>query len=47
MDLPGFRLHRLKGGRDGSWSIRVTGNWRVVFRLEGLHACDVELVDYH
>ena len=47
MDLPGFRLHRLKGDRDGCWSVRVSGNWRVVFRFEGLHACDVELVDYH
>ncbi len=47
MDLPGFRLHPLKGDLDGCWSVRVSGNWRVVFRFEGLHACDVDLVDYH
>ena len=47
MDLPGFRLHPLKGDLDGCWSVRVSGNWRVVFRFEGLHASDVDLVDYH
>lgn len=47
MDLPGFRLHALKGDRSGSWSVRVSGNWRIVFRFEGVHATDVDLVDYH
>ena len=46
--LPGFRLHQLTGGRlAGRWSIRVTANWRVVFRFEGAEAVDVELIDYH
>lgn len=47
MDLPGFRLHPLKGDRTGYWSVRVSHNWRVVFRFEGGHATDVDLVDYH
>ncbi len=47
MDLPGFRLHPLKGDRTGYWSVRVSHNWRVVFRFEGAHATDVDLVDYH
>ena len=47
MDLPGFRLHPLKGDRAGFWAVTVTGNWRVVFRFEGEHASDVDLVDYH
>jgi len=47
MDLPGFRLHRLKGDLANFWSVTVSGNWRVIFRFEGGHASDVDLVDYH
>lgn len=47
MDLPGFRLHRLKGDRKGFWSVTVRANWRVTFRFEGGHAYDVDLTDYH
>ena len=47
MDLPGFRLHPLKGGLAGYWSVGVSGNWRVIFRFEGPHARDVDLIDYH
>ena len=47
MDLPGFRLHPLKGDRAGYWAVDVSGNWRVVFRFEGVHVSDVDLVDYH
>ena len=44
---PGFRLHPLNGNRAGQWSVRVTGNWRVVFRFEDNEAVDVDLIDYH
>lgn len=47
MDVPGFRIHALKGGFTGYWSVRVSGNWRIVFRFEGAHATDIDLVDYH
>lgn len=47
MDLPGYRLHLLKGDLAGFWSVAVSGNWRIVFRFDGGHACDVDLVDYH
>jgi proteic killer suppression protein len=47
MDLPGFRLHSLKGDLAGFWSVTVSGNWRVVFRFEGGQASDVDLIDYH
>ncbi|MFO7481259.1 type II toxin-antitoxin system RelE/ParE family toxin [Oceanibaculum nanhaiense] len=47
MDLPGWRLHMLKGTLEGFWSVTVTGNWRVIFRMEGGDAHDVDLVDYH
>ena len=46
-DAPGFRLHLLKGDRAGQWSVRASGNWRVVFRCEDGEAVDVDLIDYH
>lgn len=47
MDLPGFRLHPLKGDLAGFWSVTLSGNWRVIFRIEGGHAGDVDLIDTH
>lgn len=47
MDLPGLRLHELKGGRKGTWSVTVSGNGRVTFRFEGKDALDVDYEDYH
>ena len=45
---PSFRLHELKGERAGTWSIRVTGNWRITFRIgEPFEPTDVDLEDYH
>jgi len=47
LNLPGFRLHPLKGDLAGYWSITVSANWRIIFRFEGDNATDVDLVDYH
>jgi toxin HigB-1 len=47
MDLPGFRLHPLKGQMKGFWSVTVRANWRVIFRFAEGQAEDVDLVDYH
>lgn len=47
MNLPGYRLHELKGARKGTWSVTVSGNWRLTFRFEGEDARDVDLEDYH
>ena len=47
MNLPGYRLHALKGDLKGFWSVTVRANWRIVFRFEGVDAFDVELTDYH
>jgi toxin HigB-1 len=47
MNLPGFKLHPLKHDLAGFWAVSVSGNWRVIFRFEGEHACDVDLIDYH
>ena len=47
MNVPGFRLHELKGSRKGRWAVTVSGNWRVTFRFEDGSAIDVDDVDYH
>lgn len=47
LDIPGYRLHPLTGNLRGFWSIRVTGNWRIVFRFEDGEVRDVDLIDYH
>lgn len=47
MDLPGYRLHALKGEWLGFYAVTVRANWRVVFRFEQGEASDVDCVDYH
>jgi proteic killer suppression protein len=47
MDLPGLRLHELTGNRNGTWSVTVSGNWRVTFRFEGGDAEVVNYEDFH
>ncbi len=47
INIPGYRLHQLTGNRQGTWSIRVTGNWRITFRFEDGNVYDVDLEDYH
>jgi toxin HigB-1 len=47
MDLPGYRLHGLKGDRAGQWAITVRANWRLVFRFDGTNFFDVDFIDYH
>jgi proteic killer suppression protein len=47
MNLPGYRLHRLRGDREGQWAVSVSGNWRLVFEFEDEGVTNVDLVDYH
>ena len=47
MDLPGLRLHELKGNRRGTWAVSVSGNWRITFRFSGGDAEIVDYEDYH
>jgi proteic killer suppression protein len=47
LDIPGYRLHPLTGPLQGCWIVRVTGNWRIVFRFENGAARDVDLIEYH
>lgn len=44
---PANRLERLKGNREGQYSIRVNDQWRICFRWDRGDAFDVEIVDYH
>ncbi len=47
LNLPGFRLHQLKGDRRGTWAIDISGNWRLAFKFQDGDALDVNLEDYH
>ncbi len=47
MNLPGFGLHQLGGQGKGTWSVWVSGNWRVTFRFDGNDAIVVDYRDYH
>ena len=47
MDLPGLRLHPLRGDKKGVWSVSFSGNWRVTFRFNGRDAEIVNYEDYH
>ncbi len=47
MNIPGWRLHALKGDRKGQWTINVSGNWRVIFEFVDGHAYVVNYEDYH
>ena len=47
MDIPGFRLHPLKGRKKDLWAIDVNGNWRITFRFEDGNAFLVNYEDYH
>ncbi|PPI83777.1 hypothetical protein KEHDKFFH_13245 [Marinobacter maroccanus] len=47
MDIPGFRLHPLKGKDKGRWLIRVNGNWRMTFEFQDGNAYILDYEDYH
>ena len=47
MNAPGYDLHKLKGKLKDYWSIRISGNWRLIFQFEDGHAHVVDYVDYH
>ena len=44
---PGWRIHQLTGDRAGTWSISVSGNWRITFNVDGETVTDLNLEDYH
>ncbi len=47
MDIPGYRLHALKGNRKNTWAITVSGNWRLTFMFEHGEATIINYEDYH
>ena len=47
MNTPGNAFHKLKGSRKKHYAVKISGNWRLIFRFECEHALDVELIDYH
>lgn len=47
MDIPGFKLHKLKGSRKNLWSISVSGNWRLTFHFEDGNAYIINYENYH
>lgn len=47
IDIPGYRLHQLKGQRKDIWSITVNGNWRVTFEFKNGDVYIVNYEDYH
>ncbi|MEQ1741110.1 MAG: type II toxin-antitoxin system RelE/ParE family toxin [Candidatus Nitrotoga sp.] len=44
---PGWRVHQLTGDRAGTWSISVSGNWRITFVISNGELSDLDLEDYH
>jgi proteic killer suppression protein len=47
MDLPGLRLHPLKGDLAGFWSVTIRANWRIIFKFDPPDVIEVDLTDYH
>jgi proteic killer suppression protein len=45
--LPTWKAHILSGDRKGTWSLHVTRNWRMTFRIEDDEIIDLNLEDYH
>lgn len=47
MNLPGFKLHRLKGEFANYWAVTVRANWRIIFRFDEGGAFGIDYLDYH
>lgn len=47
MNQLGYAFHALKGNLSGFYSVKVSGNYRIIFRFEGNDAFDVDYIDYH
>jgi proteic killer suppression protein len=47
LDIPGYRLHPLKGSRKGVWSITVSANWRLTFEFSDGNVFVLDYEDYH
>ena len=47
MNLPSWRLHRLKGGLHNHWAVWIDKNWRMTFKFKGNNAVLIDYQDYH
>ena len=47
LNFPGSKLHRLSGEYKDLWAVNVSGNWRIIFRIEDGDVFDVDYLDYH
>ena len=47
VNFPGSALHALKGSLTGFWAIKVSGNYRIIFRFADENILDIDYVDYH
>ena len=47
MNIPGYKFHQLTGTRKGTYSVTVTGNYRITFQFDGEDAINVNMEDYH
>jgi proteic killer suppression protein len=47
MNIPGWRMHSLSGALAGHYAVWVSGNWRLTFTFDGVHAVLVDYQDYH
>lgn len=47
LDIPGFKFHTMKGSRKGTYSVLVSGNWRITFLWDEKGPYQVNLEDYH
>ena len=47
MNVPGFRLHRLKGAERDRWSVWINGNWHLTCEFDDGHAYNIDYEDYH
>ena len=47
MNTPGNNFHYLHGNLEGFFSVKVSGNWRVIFQFEESDAILVDYIDYH
>jgi proteic killer suppression protein len=47
LNFPGSDLHRLKGDKKEFWSVKISGNWRIIFKFKNGNAYEVDYIDYH
>lgn len=47
LEIPGFKLHSLKGPDNDRWSVWINGNWRITFEFHDDHAFILDYEDYH